>query len=50
MIKHIGSTLSHMVISDYMGKQSGLSTECIAITSKIRILLLKKKEKWILGK
>ena len=39
-----------MIIPDYKGKQSGLATECIAITSKIRILLLRKKENLDIGK
>lgn len=38
------------MIPDYKGKQSGLSTECIAITSKIRVLLLRKKENLDIGK
>lgn len=39
-----------MIIPDYKGKQSGLSTECITITSKIRFLLLRKKENLDIGK
>lgn len=38
------------MIPDYKGKQSGLSTECIAITSKITVLLLRKKENLDIGK